>query len=145
MVKSLAMLLLSSATLVPAHLSARDDSQPHTFDSEGVHIRYTVEGKGEPVVLIHGLYANAQMNWRGPGIIKALAKNYEVIALDVRGHGGSGKPKEEDAYGVEMAEDVIQLLDHLKIQKAHLVGYSMGGMITMKLLTRNPSAPLHSH
>ena len=78
------------------------------------------------------------MNWRGPGIIKALAKTYEVIALDVRGHGGSGKPKEQDAYGVEIAEDIIRLLDHLKIQKAHLVGYSMGGMITMKLLTRHP-------
>ena len=101
-------------------------------------MRYTIEGKGEPVVLIHGHYANAQMNWRGPGIIKALARNYQVIALDVRGHGGSGKPKDEEAYGVQMAEDVILLLDHLKIQKAHLVGYSMGGMITMKLLTRHP-------
>ena len=101
-------------------------------------MRYTIEGKGEPVVLIHGLYANAQMNWRGPGIIKALARNYQVIALDVLGHGGSGKPKDEEAYGVGMAEDVIRLLDHLKIQKAHLVGYSMGGMITMKLLTRHP-------
>ena len=61
-----------------------------------------------------------------------------MIALDVRGHGGSGKPKQEDAYGVEMAEDVVRLLDHLKIRKAHVVGYSMGGMITMKLLTRHP-------
>jgi pimeloyl-ACP methyl ester carboxylesterase len=94
-----------------------------------------IEGKGEPVVLIHGLYSNAQMNWRGPGIIKALARNHQLIALDVRGHGGSGKPKEEDACGVEMGEDVIRLLDHLKIQKGHSVDYSMGGMITMKLLS----------
>jgi len=89
-------------------------------------------------VLIHGLYASAQINWCAPGTITALAKDYQVIALDVRGHGGSGKPKEEDAYGIEMMEDVVRLLDHLKLQKAHVVGYSMGGMITMKLLTRHP-------
>jgi pimeloyl-ACP methyl ester carboxylesterase len=78
------------------------------------------------------------MNWRAPGTIKALAKDYQVIALDVRGHGGSGKPKEEAAYGMEMMEDVVRLLDHLKIQKAHMAGYSMGGMIIMKLITRHP-------
>lgn len=113
---------------------------PHvqSFDSNGVTIQYTVEGQGEPVVLIHGLGANAQINWRAPGIIKALTNSYQVIALDVRGHGGSGKPKKEDAYGVEMEEDIVRLLDHLHIEKAHVVGYSMGGMITMKLLTRHP-------
>src|SRR5690348_2248849 len=110
---------------------------PHlqTFDSKGVPIQFTVEGRGEPVVLIHGLGANAQINWRTPGIIRALTNGFQVIALDVRGHGGSGKPKQEDAYGIEMEEDIVRLLDHLHIKKAHLVGYSMGGMITMKLLT----------
>jgi pimeloyl-ACP methyl ester carboxylesterase len=58
--------------------------------------------------------------------------------MDVRGHGGSGKPEKEGAYGVEMAEDVVRLLDHLKIEKAHVAGYSMGGMIAMKLMTRHP-------
>ena len=136
--KSIAVLLPSFALLIPGRLSAKDDSKHHTFDSKGVSIQYTVEGKGEPVVLIHGLCANAQFNWRAPGIIKALAKDYQVIALDARGHGGSGKPKEEEAYGIEMMEDIVRLLDHLNIQKAHVVGYSMGGMITMKLLTRHP-------
>src|SRR5207249_2155515 len=101
-------------------------------------ISYTVEGKGEPVVLIHGLYASAQVNWRAPGVIRILATNHQVIAPDVRGHAASGKPEQESAYGVEMAEDIVRLLDHLKIPKAHIVGYSMGGMITMKLLTRHP-------
>jgi pimeloyl-ACP methyl ester carboxylesterase len=108
------------------------------FISNGVPIQYSIEGKGDPVVLIHGLFASARINWRISGIIKALAKDYQVIAMDVRGHGGSGKPKEDEAYGVEMMEDVVRLLDHLNIQKAHVVGYSMGGMITMKLLTRHP-------
>src|ERR1035441_3043366 len=130
--------MLSAASLVPAQLAGGDDSGPRVFDSKGVPIQYTLEGKGEPVVLIHGLYASARINWRTPGTIKVLARDYQVIALDARGHGGSGKPKEEGAYGIEMMEDVVRLLDHLKIQKAHVVGYSMGGMITMRLLTRQP-------
>ena len=130
--------MLSPASVVPGQLATGDDSRPRVLDSNGVPIQYTVEGKGEPVVLIHGLYASARINWHVPGTIRALAKDYQAIALDVRGHGGSGKPKEEAAYGVEMMEDVVRLLDHLKVQKAHMVGYSMGGMIIMKLLTRHP-------
>lgn len=119
------------------------------FLSNGVKIHYTVEGKGEPVLLIHGFSANTDMNWRNPGIIKGLADKYQVISIDNRGHGKSGKPHEPDKYGAEMAEDSIRLLDHLGIKKAHIVGYSMGGMITAKLLTEHPerfiSATLGGH
>jgi len=108
------------------------------FDSKGVKIHYTVEGKGEPVVLIHGLYSSASINWELPGIVKTLAAKYQVIALDCRGHGQSAKPTEEDQYGTEMVEDVMRLLDHLKIDKAHIVGYSMGGMIAMKFVVLHP-------
>jgi pimeloyl-ACP methyl ester carboxylesterase len=137
-VKSLAALILASAPLFPGMTNGADDPKPQTLDSNGVSISYTVEGKGEPVVLIHGLYASAQVNWRAPGVIRILATNHQVIALDVRGHAASGKPTQEADYGVEMAEDIVRLLDHLKIPKTHIVGYSMGGMITMKLLTRHP-------
>ncbi|HEY3130689.1 MAG TPA: alpha/beta hydrolase [Acidobacteriota bacterium] len=109
-----------------------------TFDSNGVPIAYTVEGQGEPVVLIHGLNSSAGMNWRAPGTIGRLARSYQVIALDLRGHGRSGKPLESGAYGTEMVEDVIRLLDHLEIKTAHIIGYSMGGMITLKLITEHP-------
>jgi pimeloyl-ACP methyl ester carboxylesterase len=112
------------------------------FDSHGVSLQYTVEGEGPPVVLIHGLYSSGQMNWRAPGVTQELAKHFQVITLDVRGHGGSGKPTEESAYGLELVADVVRLMDHLKLQKAHIVGYSMGGMITMKLLTRHPERVL---
>ena len=81
--------MLSPASVVPGQLATGDDSRPRVLDSNGVPIQYTVEGKGEPVVLIHGLYASARINWRAPGTIRALAKDYQAIALDVRGHGGS--------------------------------------------------------
>jgi len=58
-----------------------------------------------------------------------------LLALDNRGHGQSGKPSAEGLYGQQMVEDIVRLMDHLRIGKAHVVGYSMGGMITMKLLT----------
>src|SRR5437899_2485287 len=115
-----------------------DEVASHTFDSKGVSIYYTVEGAGPPVLLVHGLYSSGQMNWRLPGVTKALAKDYQVVTIDVRGHGGSGKPEKDSDYGVEMVEDLVRLLDQLNIKKAHVIGYSMGGMITMKLLTTHP-------
>jgi len=120
--------------LVPVSRGADE----HFFDSNGVKIRYIVEGKGEPVLLIHGFTANAATNWRLPGVLEALSKDYQVIALDNRGHGKSDKPHDPKKYGLEMAEDAVRLLDHLKIQKAHIVGYSMGAVITAKLLVTHP-------
>lgn len=108
------------------------------FDSAGVPIHYLIKGRGEPVILIHGLLADAQWNWNWPGIISELAKTRRVIALDCRGHGESGKPVGDDQYGIKMVDDVVRLLDHLKIPKADIVGYSMGGMITMKLMELHP-------
>src|SRR5438105_13854316 len=117
---------------------AADPPAPQFFDAKGVKIHYVVEGRGEPVVLIHGLYASAETNWRLPGVIAELAKDHQVIALDMPGHGRSDKPDKEEAYGVQIVEDVVLLLDHLKIPKAHIVGYSLGGMVTMKLLAKHP-------
>lgn len=108
------------------------------FDSNGVRIRYVVEGKGAPVVLIHGMTLDVESQWDEAGIRKALATNYQVIAFDLRGHGKSGKPHEASAYGVEMVEDVRRLLDHLHFKKAHIVGYSLGGSIALKFLTMYP-------
>lgn len=108
------------------------------FEVNGVKIHFVTAGEGESVLLIHGLYANADMNWRLPGIFGALAKNYQVIAVDLPGHGQSDKPDSADAYGEQLVEDMVLLLDHLKIEKAHVVGYSMGGMVSMKLMTKHP-------
>jgi pimeloyl-ACP methyl ester carboxylesterase len=113
-------------------------AEAQSFDSNGVKIHFTVEGKGEPVVLIHGFTATGPLNWAAPGVVKALAADYQVITLDARGHGKSGKPHDPKKYGQEMVEDVVRLLDHLKVKKAHVVGYSMGGFITLKLLATHP-------
>jgi pimeloyl-ACP methyl ester carboxylesterase len=102
------------------------------FESAGVKIHYIVEGRGDPVLLIHGFGANIQTNWSG--IIKELSNAFQVIALDNRGHGQSDKPHDPGAYGRQMVEDSIRLLDHLNIRKAHVVGYSMGGRITVAIL-----------
>lgn len=67
-----------------------------------------------------------------------LAKDYRVIAMDCRGHGMSGKPHDPKQYGPEMALDIVRLLDHLGICKAHIIGYSMGATITSQLLTMHP-------
>jgi pimeloyl-ACP methyl ester carboxylesterase len=93
-------------------------------------------------VLLHGFAVGAAM-WMGPppagtAILPALASDYRVIALDRRGHGASGKPHDPAPYGDEMVRDVIRLLDHLEIGKAHLVGYSMGAVIAGKLLVTHP-------
>lgn len=118
----------------PARVKAKNGS----FDSNGVKIQYVTAGEGEPVILVHGFTASAMMNWQQPGVFDALAKDYKVVALDNRGHGRSGKPHEKEKYGVEMVEDVVRLMDHLGIERAHIVGYSMGGFITGKLLATHP-------
>ncbi len=110
------------------------------FDSAGVRIRYVEMGNpaGPPVLLVHGYMATADLNWRIPGVTGVLVDDYRVIALDNRGHGKSDKPTEESDYGPKMAEDSVRLLDHLRIPKAHVVGYSMGGMITLYLAAHHP-------
>ncbi|HOX37693.1 MAG TPA: alpha/beta hydrolase [Candidatus Brocadiia bacterium] len=108
------------------------------FDSNGVKIHFTEQGSGEPVILVHGFAANQDLNWRIPGMIRALSRDYRVIAMDVRGHALSDAPHEENAYGMEMIHDIARLMDHLGIPKAHVVGYSMGGFIVLSFCATHP-------
>jgi pimeloyl-ACP methyl ester carboxylesterase len=109
-------------------------AQDRFFDSNGVRIRYVEQGAGDVVVLIHGNGGSLQ-GWIDSGILPTLARDYRVVALDARGHGKSGKPHDARAYGREMGLDIIRLLDHLNVRRAHIVGYSMGANITAMLLT----------
>jgi len=89
-------------------------AQDKFFDSNGVPIRYVEQGSGDVIVLLHG-NGNTLNAWINAGVLPNLAQDYRVIAFDARGHGKSGKPHEVNAYGREMALDVIRLLDHLGI------------------------------
>jgi pimeloyl-ACP methyl ester carboxylesterase len=104
--------------------------------SDGIKIHYLTAGaSGSWVVLVHGYMDTAQRMWFTTGIAPVLAKNHRVVALDNRNHGESDKPQPN---GTGRAQDVIELMDHLKISKAHIHGYSMGGGIVGQLLALAP-------
>ena len=118
---------------------AQSDASTQSFVAgDGVEIHYQVQGRGDPVVLLHGITGTAASNWGAAGIIDRLAEEFQVVAVDQRGHGQSGKPHDPASYGERMALDVVDLLDHLRLQQAHVVGYSMGGFIAMKLVALAP-------
>jgi pimeloyl-ACP methyl ester carboxylesterase len=117
---------------------AAEDPTSQVLDAKGVKIHYLIAGKGEPVVLIHGLHSSAEINWKLTGVIRDLAADHQVIAIDLPGHGRSEKPVKEEAYGLQVVEDVILLLDHLNVKKAHVVGYSIGGLVALKLTSMHP-------
>ena len=110
------------------------------FQSAGVSLAFETQGEGEAVVLVHGFASNLATNWRTPGILKALAEaGFLAAALDLRGHGASDRPREPGAYSLDaMAGDVERFIAHLGVERPHLVGYSMGSRILMRLLTTRP-------
>jgi pimeloyl-ACP methyl ester carboxylesterase len=104
--------------------------------TDGVKIHYLTHGDtGSWVVLVHGYSDNAQRMWFNTGIAPEIAKRHRVVAIDNRNHGESDKPV---PGGSGRAQDVIELMDHLKIQRAHIHGYSMGGGIVASLLGMIP-------
>ena len=111
-----------------------------TFDSDGVSIHYEVFGDDDkpPIMLVHGFAASLAGNWVRPGWIDTLTPLRHVVALDCRGHGESEKPYDAAAYGDNVPDDVIRLMDHLSIEKTDLFGYSMGGRISTRLMTAHP-------
>jgi len=131
--------LLLVAVVLCLFTGTSQAAERKSFESDGVTISYLEAGQGEPIILIHGFIASAQLNWVAPGVFDALAKDYHVIAPDNRGHGMSGKPHEASAYGPQMSKDIINLMDHLGIEKAHVVGYSLGGFITTNLIAKYPN------
>jgi pimeloyl-ACP methyl ester carboxylesterase len=103
----------------------------HTRD---IDIYYKITGKGEPLLFIHGLGASMQ-SWQMQ--IPVFSKHYRVITFDLRGHGRSGKPLER--YDISMfAADTAGLLKSLGIPSAHVVGFSLGGMVGFQLCLDAP-------
>ncbi len=136
--------ILLTAVVVCCFVAKPVSAADQVFDSNGVKIRYVTVGTGEPIVLIHGWMGDSSMWGRdlfGNTKLKG-ADGFQVIALDCRGHGKSDKPHEPDKYGVEMATDVVRLLDHLKLDKTHLIGYSSGAFIAGKVVATHPERVL---
>ncbi len=112
-----------------------------SFKNGAVEIAYLDEGEGEPIVLVHGFASTKEVNWVFPGWVATLTRaGRRVIALDNRGHGASSKLYDPAAYhSATMAEDVRALLDHLKIERADVMGYSMGARIAAFLAVNHPA------
>jgi pimeloyl-ACP methyl ester carboxylesterase len=84
-------------------------------------------------VLLHGYTGTLERHFLANGVFASLASDHRVVAFDLRGHGKSGKPHDATEYGEAMAADVVRLLDHLKIQRAHVIGYSLGAIVAGRL------------
>jgi len=111
-----------------------------SFRHDQVEIAFLDEGEGDPVVLVHGFASNATVNWVQPGWVSFLAQaRRRVIALDNRGHGASTKLYDPaDYHSSRMAGDVAALLDHLGLERADVMGYSMGARIAAFLALEHP-------
>lgn len=111
-----------------------------TFQSDGVEIAYLDEGRGDPILLIHGFASSGTVNWVDTGWVRHLTREgFRTIVVDNRGHGRSAKLYTPSDYGTpKMAEDARRLLDHLGLGRADVMGYSMGARIAAFLAFAYP-------
>jgi pimeloyl-ACP methyl ester carboxylesterase len=110
------------------------------FQHGVVEIAFLDEGQGEAIILVHGFASTREVNWVQPGWVATLTDaGRRVIALDNRGHGESAKLYDPAAYHTDrMTGDVTALMDHLGIERADVMGYSMGARICAFLSVKQP-------
>jgi pimeloyl-ACP methyl ester carboxylesterase len=97
--------------------------------NNGIRIHYEVEGQGPPLLLHTGFMGSIQ-RWYYTGYAEALRDDYRLIILDPRGQGESDKPHDVDAYALEtVVADIVAVLDAEGVDRAHFMGFSMGGVI----------------
>src|SRR5262245_24518415 len=123
------------AMLVATLLSAQQKPTTGYAPVNGLKMYYEVHGSGEPVVLLHGAFMTITNNWTD--WIAELSKSRQVIAVEMRGHGRTADI-DRDITSENLADDVAALLTYLKIPKADLIGYSMGGGVAMQCAIRHP-------
>ena len=111
-----------------------------SFLSDGIGIAYEVHGEGMPILCIHGFGSSGKVNWIDTGWVQTLTEaGYQAITFDNRGHGASRKLYDTKLYYAhDMATDAKNLLDHLGIEKAPVIGYSMGARIAAFLALNHP-------
>jgi pimeloyl-ACP methyl ester carboxylesterase len=123
----------------PVPLAPVEPPRDQFFSADGVRIRYIEEGQGpDPVILLHDRGSSLEEQWIETKIMPSLVQQriFRVVAMDLRGHGRSDKPA--DALDAETARDVVRLMDHLMIPRAHLIGYGLGANIAAYLATVHP-------
>jgi pimeloyl-ACP methyl ester carboxylesterase len=110
------------------------------FQHGSVEIAFIDEGEGEPIILVHGFASTKEVNWVQPGWVATLTRaGRRAIALDNRGHGESTKLYDPADYHTDtMADDVLALMDHLGLDRADAMGYSMGARICAFLAAKKP-------
>src|SRR3979409_1050141 len=115
------------------------DLSVHYFQGrDGTRLAYREMGEGRPVVLIHGFFSTATVNWVRYGHAAAIAaRGDRVVMPDLRAHGDSAKPHDAAAYPPDvLADDGFALLEHLELTDYDLGGYSLGGRTTIRMLAR---------
>ncbi len=120
-------------------MSTSTDLPPRTFRAwDGVTLAYRELGEGRPVVLIHGFFSTASVNWIRYGhAARIAARGYRLIMPDLRAHGDSAKPHDPFAYPPDvLADDGFALLEHLGLTDYDLGGYSLGARTTVRMLAR---------
>jgi pimeloyl-ACP methyl ester carboxylesterase len=110
----------------------------HFRGRDGVELAYREVGEGRPLVLIHGYFSTATVNWVRYGHASAIAaRGHRVIIPDLRGHGDSAKPHAAAAYPPDvLTDDGFALIEHFGLTDYDLGGYSLGGRTTIRMLAR---------
>ena len=131
------IIALSSAS----NYAQQKPAAPKTLKSSGyapvngLKMYYEIHGDGKPLVLLHGSYMTVDLNFAQ--LIPELAKKRKVIALEMQGHGRTGDIDRLYSY-TSLASDIDGLLNHLKIDSADVLGYSLGGTVAFELAIRHP-------
>jgi pimeloyl-ACP methyl ester carboxylesterase len=125
--------MTGSPTNLPIH---------HFRSRDGLELAYREMGTGRPLILIHGYFSTAMVNWVRYGhAAKIAARGYRVVMPDLRGHGDSAKPHDASFYPRDvLADDGLALVEHLELSDYDLAGYSLGARTTVRMLTRGATA-----
>ncbi len=105
-------------------------------DVNGLHMYYELHGQGTPLVLLHGGMLTIDLNFAG--LIPSLSGSHLVVGVEMQGHGRTGNT-ERRITPAALAEDIVGLLDHLDIDRAHVLGHSMGAAVALELAVTHPT------
>src|SRR3984893_3633833 len=143
--RQFALAALIACVALPSFAAERWENLPPTpapiatdrsgeAEANGIKIHYAIYGQGSPVIFLHGGLANTDY-WGNQ--VPAVAAHHTVILMDSRGHGRSTRDPRPFGYDL-MADDVVALMDVLKVPKADIVGWSDGGILGIDLAMRHP-------